>query len=139
MVSLRIIIISLIIIGLTILLVSIFSDIQEETSTENIKFGCTPEFWKNNLELWQVLDVDYNSDFDETFGTDYFEPNITLKQAINLEGLGLNHLASSGVAAYLDSIVNPFADVEILRENVHDNHIHALDTFISLCTENMKK
>jgi len=139
MISLRIVIVSLIIIGLAVILISIFSGIQEESSIEKVEFECTPEFWKNNLELWQVLDVDYNADFDETFGSDYFEPNITLKQAINLEGPGLNHLASSGVAAYLDSIVNPYADVEILRENVHDNHIHALDAFISLCTENMEK
>ena len=139
MISLRIVIISLIIIGLVILLVSLFTIKQENTSIENVEFGCTPEFWKNNLELWQVLDVDYNADFDETFGSDYFEPNISLKQAINLEGLGLNHLASSGVAAYLDSIVNPYAESEILRENVHDNHIHALDTFILLCTENIEK
>ena len=139
MISLRIVIVSLIIIGLVILLVSLFTIKQENTSIKNVEFGCTPEFWKNNLELWQVLDVDYNADFDETFGSDYFEPNISLKQAINLEGLGLNHLASSGVAAYLDSIVNPYAESEILRENVHDNHIHALDTFILLCTENIEK
>ncbi len=136
--SLRIVIVSLIIIGLAILLISIFTDKQENTSIENVEFGCTPEFWKDNLELWKVLDVDYNADFDETFGTDYFEPNITLKQAINSEGFGLNHLASSGVAAYLDSIANPYADVEILREYVHDNDIHALDAFITLCTENME-
>ena len=100
---------------------------------------CTPEFWRANLELWKILDVDYNSDFDDTFGSDYFEPNITLEQAINLEGPGLNHLARSGVAAYLDSIVNPDADVEILRESVHDNNIHALDAFVSLYSENMNK
>jgi len=137
--NLRIVIGSLIIIGSVVILVSIFSGMQKETSIENVEFGCTPEFWKNNLGLWKVLDVDYNSDFDETFGTDYFEPNITLQQAINLEGPGLNHLAGSGVAAYLDSIVNPYADVEILRESVHDNNIHALDTFISLCSENMEE
>ena len=91
---------------------------------------------RNNLGIWEVLDVDYDNDFDETFGTHYFEPKITLKQAINLEGGGLNHLASSGTAAYLDSLVNPYADSEILREHVHDNHIHALDVFISLCEEN---
>ena len=137
--SLRIVLVSLIIIGLAILLVSIFTVKQENTSIENVEFGCTPEFWKNNLELWRVLDVDYNADFDETFGTDYFEPNITLKQAINSEGFGLNHLARYGVAAYLDSIVNPYADVEILREYVHVNDIHALNAFITLCTENMEK
>jgi len=103
---------------------------------ENTEFGCTPEFWKDNLELWKFLDVDYNSDFDDTFGSNYFEPNIILKQAINLEGPGLNHLARSGVAAYLDSLVNPYADSEILRECVHDNSYHCLDEFISLCEEN---
>ena len=137
--SIRIVLLSLIAIGFGVLLILTFTVKQENISIENTDFGCTPEFWKANLELWKVLDVDYNADFDETFGSDYFEPNITLEQAINLEGPGLNHLARSGVAAYLDSIVNPYADVEILRENVHDNHIHALDAFLSLCSENMKK
>ena len=137
--SLRIVIVSLIVIGLAVLLVSIFAVKQENTSIENIEFGCTPEFWKNNLELWKVLDVNYNDDFDGIFGSDYFEPDISLEQALYLEGPGINHLARSGVAAYLDSIVNPYAESEILRENVHDNHIHALDTFIVLCTENMEK
>jgi len=135
MISLRIILFSLIVIGIAIVLVSIPLVLQEP-SIEDIDFGCTPEFWRENLELWKVLDVNYDDDFDETFGSDYFEPDITLEQAINLEGPGLNHLARSGVAAYLDSIVNPYADVEILRETVHDNSIHALDTFISLCSEN---
>jgi hypothetical protein len=132
----RIIILSSIVIGSVFVMISLFLIIQENTSVENIEFGCTPEFWKNNLKLWQVLGVDYNSDFDETFGSDYFEPNITLKEAINADGPGLNHLASSGTAAYLDSLVNPHADPEILKESVHDNHIHAIDAFISLCSEN---
>ena len=137
--SIGITILSLIAIGLSVLLILTFTVNQENIPIENIEFGCTPEFWRENLDLWKVLDVDYDADFDETFGSDYFEPNITLEQAINLEGAGLNHLARSGVAAYLDSIVNPNADVEILRESVHDNHIHALDAFLSLCSENMNK
>jgi len=135
----RIILLSSIVIGSVFVIISLFFIISESTSIENIEFGCTPEFWRENLDLWKVLDVNYNDDFDETFGSDYFEPNITLEQAINLEGPGLNHLARSGVAAYLVSIVNPYADVEILREAVHDNNIHALDTFLSLCSENMIK
>ncbi len=135
--SIRIIILSSIVIGSVFVMVSLFSITQENISIENVEFGCTAEFWKDNLELWKVLDVDYNSDFDVTFGSDYFEPDITLEQAINLEGPGLNHLARSGVAAYLDSLVNPYADAEILKESVHDNHIHSLDAFISLCSENM--
>ena len=134
--SIRIIILSSIVIGLVFVVISLFSITQENTSIENVEFGCTAEFWKNNLKLWKIIGVDYNSDFDDTFGSDYFEPDITLEQAINLEGPGLNHLARSGVVAFLDALVNPYADVEILRETVHDNHIHALDVFISLCVEN---
>jgi len=133
----KIIILSSMVIGLIFVLITSFSITQENTSIENIEFGCTPDFWKNNLELWTMLGVDYNSDFDETFGTDYFEPNITLKQAINAKGTGWFRLASSGTAAYLDAIVNPYADVEVLRESVHDNHIHSITAFISLCEENM--
>ena len=99
-------------------------------------YGCTPDFWKNNLDLWAGVGVDYNDDFDETFHTDYFEPDITLKQAINSEGLGWNRLASYGTAAYLDAHVNPYADIEIIREHVHDNSIHALDIFLYLCEKN---
>jgi len=134
--SLRTILLFLIVIGVAVLLILTFTFTQEDASIENTEFRCTPEFWRANLDLWKVLDVDYNDDFDETFGSDYFEPDITLKEAINLEGPGMNHLARSGVAAYLDSIVNPYADVEILKELVHDNNIHGLDKFISLCNEN---
>lgn len=135
--SIRILLLSLIPIGFTILLILTVN--PENTSFENIEFGCTAEFWRENLELWEVLDVNYNSDFDGTFGSDYFEPDVTLEQAINLEGPGLNHLARSGVAAYLDSLVNPYADAEILKESVHDNHIHSLDAFISLCIDSTGK
>jgi hypothetical protein len=134
--SIRIVILSSSVVGSVFVMMLLFSITQENTSIGDIEFGCTAEFWKNNLELWKVLGVDYNDDFDETFGTDYFEPNITLKQAINAEGTGWYRLASSGTAAYLDAIVNPYADVEVLREAVHDNHVHELDVFISLCEEN---
>ena len=117
----------------------VVSATQPLPSIESTEFGCTPDFWKNNLELWKVVGVDYNDDFDETFGTDYFEPNITLEQAINAEGIGVNHLARSGTAAYLDALVNPYADVEILREYVHDNHLKGLNKFISLCVENKNR
>ena len=121
-------------IGLAAVLISIFSFTPQNTSTE---FGCTPEFWKNNLELWEVVGIDYNDDFDETFGSNYFEPDITLEQAINAEGFGLNHLASSGTAAYLDALVNPYADVKVIEEHVHDNSVYTLDIFISLCNDNI--
>jgi len=133
----KIVLFSILISSLAILVPTVIVlAIQPPPSVQDIDFGCTPEFWKNNLELWKVIDVDYNADFDETFGTDYFEPNITLKQAINAEGPGWYHLASYGTAAYLDSRVNPYADEEVLKEFVHDNHVMGLDMFVSLCVEN---
>ncbi len=134
--SIIIVILSSIVIGSVFVMMLLFSITQEKTSIEDIEFGCTADFWKNNLELWTVVGVDYDDDFDETFGTDYFEPNITLKQAINSEGPGLNHLARTGTTAYLVALANPYADVKILEEHVHDNNIHAIDAFISLCVEN---
>ncbi len=134
--SIKIVILSSIVIGSVFVMMLLFSITQENTSIEDIEFGCTAEFWKNNLELWKAVGVDYNDDFDETFGSDYFEPDITLKQAINAEGLGLNHLASSGTAAYLVALANPYADVKVIEEHVHDNNIHALNKFISLCIDN---
>lgn len=43
--------------------------------------------------------MDYNQDFDETFGKNNFEPDITLEQAQSKHGMGLNHITRSGTTA----------------------------------------
>jgi hypothetical protein len=103
------------------------------TQTQSIEFGCTPDFWKNNLELWETVGVNYNDDFDETFVSDYFEPDITLKQAINAEGLGLNHLARSGTAAYLSALADPEIDEIAVRDKVHFGYVHEIDKYLEYC------
>ena len=89
--------------------ISMKNDFKEIFSnyTEKIEYECSSDFWKNNLELWEKVGLDYNDDFDETFGKNYFGPDITLEQAISMEGVGMNHLARSGTAAYLDALVMP--------------------------------
>ncbi|MDH3658142.1 MAG: haloacid dehalogenase-like hydrolase [Nitrosopumilus sp.] len=107
---------------------TIFSDIPKE-----IEYECSSDFWKNNLELWDKVGLDYNDDFDETFGKDYFNPDITLEQAINMEGVGMNHLARSGTAAYLNALVDPEIDEEIVRIAVNFGYVHQIDRYIENC------
>jgi hypothetical protein len=65
--------------------------------------GCTPGFWKQHLDLWAAAGYRTSDDFDTVFGTDFFNPNITLLRAINLGGGGLNKLARHGTAALLSA------------------------------------
>ena len=96
---------------------------------------CTPEFWENNLDLWKVVGIDYNSDFDDTFGQDYFEPNITLEQAIKKQGVGMDHLARSGTTAYLSALADPEIDEEKIRSAVNFGYIHQIDNYLESCNE----
>jgi hypothetical protein len=71
--------------------------------------GCTPGYWKNHLEAWPATGFTTGADFDATFGVDYFDPDITLLQAVNLGGGGYNALARHGTAALL-SAAHPDVD-----------------------------
>ena len=64
--------------------------------------GCTPGYWKNHLEDW--VGVSPADDFDTTFGVDYFDPDITLGQAVKLGGGGVRKLARHGTAAYVNAV-----------------------------------
>jgi len=88
---------------------------------------------ENLLELWKNIGVDYNDSFDETFGKDNFEPNITLEQAINAEGLGLNHLARSGTTAYLNALLDPEIDEDAVKSAVYFGYIHQIDNYLENC------
>jgi len=105
---------------------------------KEIKYECSSDFWKNNLELWDKVGLDYNDDFDETFGRNYFEPDITLKQAISTEGVGMNHFARSGTAAYLNALVDPEIDEDTVRSAINFGYIHQIDNYIENC-KNIKK
>jgi hypothetical protein len=120
-----------------VFLITVFSIYS--TQEKIVVFECSPEFWKNNLDLWKVVGVDYNSDFDVTFGKDYFEPDITLEQAIKREGVGMDHLARSGTAAYLSALLDPEIDEEVVRSAVNFGYVHQIDKYIENCNEIERK
>jgi len=103
------------------------------TKEKSVVFGCSPDFWENHLELWKIVGVDYNDDFDVTFGKDYFDPDITLKEAISVKGAGINHLARSGTAAYLNALVDPEIDEAEVKTAIHFGYIHDIDKFNENC------
>ena len=120
-----------------IFLITVFSIYS--TGEKIVVFQCSPEFWKNNLDLWKIVDIDYNSNFDETFGRDYFDPDITLEEAINRKGVGIDHIASSGTAAYLSALLDPKIDEEIVRKAVNFGYVHQIDNYLANCNEIEKK
>jgi len=65
--------------------------------------GCTPGYWKNHLGSWPPTGYSPNDNFDTVFGVNYFDPDITLEQAVNARGGGLNKLARHGTAALLNA------------------------------------
>lgn len=118
----------------TIFLITVFSIYS--TQEKIIVFECSPEFWGKNLDLWKVVGIDYNDSFDETFGKDYFEPDITLEQAIKKQGeIGIEHLARTGTAAYLNALLDPEIDEEIVHRAVNFGYIHQIENYLSYCKE----
>lgn len=60
--------------------------------------GCTPGYWRNHLA--NVIPAELvGLDFDDTFGVDYFDPDITLGDAISLGGGFPKNVARHGAAA----------------------------------------
>jgi hypothetical protein len=79
--------------------------------------GCTPGFWKNHLDAW--IGYSPGADFDATFGVDLFDPNITLEDAVNRRGGGVNALARHAVAALLNA-AHPDVDSAFTTAEVID-------------------
>jgi len=130
--KIKIILFGMFLIGIIFLIIIISMDITQE---KIVVFECSPEFWRSNLDLWEVVGINYNSDFDETFGRDYFEPNITLEQAIKKEGPAMEHIARSGTAAYLNALLDPQIDEEKVRQAVNLGYVHQIDNYLANCKE----
>jgi hypothetical protein len=68
--------------------------------------GCTPGYWKNvrmhGCE-WEETGYATTDDFDTVFGTDYFDPDLTLLEALENGGGGYDALGRHGVAALLSA------------------------------------
>ncbi|HYN06527.1 MAG TPA: hypothetical protein VES67_03960 [Vicinamibacterales bacterium] len=65
--------------------------------------GCTPGYWKQDQHFDNWTGLSTGADFDTTFGVNFFTPNITLLQALNRGGGGVNALARHAVAALLNA------------------------------------
>jgi len=80
--------------------------------------GCTPGYWKNHHDSWPPTGYSPGMDFDTTFGVNYFNPDITLGQAIALGGGHVKRLARHGTAALLSAAhsgVNyPYSPAEVI-------------------------
>lgn len=70
-----------------------------------IRQGCSPGFWRQvqNFGDWVPTGFQPTDDFDTVFGRDVFDPDITLADAVSLEGGGLEALARAAVAALLNA------------------------------------
>ena len=66
--------------------------------------GCTPGYWKNHVENWGPSGLNPGDDFDTTFGVDYFDPDITLEEAVHARGGGLKKVARHGTAALINAL-----------------------------------
>jgi hypothetical protein len=68
--------------------------------------GCTPGYWKqpHHEDDWSLTGLNPTDDFDTTFGVDYFNPDITLAQALRAKGGGVNRIARHGTAALLNAL-----------------------------------
>ena len=68
--------------------------------------GCTPGYWKNarmHACEWQAAGYAPTNDFDTVFGTNYFNPDRTLLEALNSGGGGYDALGRHAVAALLSA------------------------------------
>ncbi|MFP7299304.1 hypothetical protein [Neobacillus niacini] len=81
--------------------------------------GCTPGFWRQpqHLDSWIPTGFEPLDDFDATFNVNFFDPNITLLQAVNLGGGGIEALARHAVAALLNS-AHPDVDYPLSTTDV---------------------
>ncbi len=64
--------------------------------------GCSLGYWKTHTANWPTA-YKTTSDFDITFGTSAYKPDINLLQALNSGGGGLSKLARQGAAALLNA------------------------------------
>jgi len=65
--------------------------------------GCTPGYYKQSQHFDSWTTYSRSADFDATFGVNFFNPNITLLQALGNGGGGVNALGRHAVAALLNA------------------------------------
>jgi hypothetical protein len=79
--------------------------------------GCTPGYWKNHLDEWGPTGLHPADSFNATFGVDFFDPDITLDQAVNARGGRINKVARHGTAALLN-VLHPDVSYPLTLDEV---------------------
>jgi hypothetical protein len=83
----------------------------------NSQEGCTPGFWKNHTDVWPNSTYSPEDDFDETFDVNYFDPDISLEDALKTGGGGVAVIARHGTAALLNA-EDPYVDYPFTVDDV---------------------
>jgi hypothetical protein len=106
--------------------------------------GCTPGYWKNHIEAWEngitvIVDGNTKTLYPDTLVKDAFDVefdgayssynSLTLLQALELGGGGLDALLRAGVAALLNSseVPSPIIDYSLTDDQVYDRVRDGLD------------
>jgi hypothetical protein len=80
--------------------------------------GCTPGYWKTHFDRWPA-GYTPDMDFDTVFGTDLFDPDRTLGQALWTGGGGADMLGRHGTAALLNAahgdVEYPYTVAEVIQ------------------------
>src|SRR5919108_2909602 len=88
--------------------------------------GCTPGFWKTHTDEWPAP-YEPSTLFEDVFGESPLDDDLTLLQALNLGGGGLNALARAAVAALLNAASDEI-DFEFTVEEVIAMFQEAIET-----------
>lgn len=81
--------------------------------------GCTPGFWKNNLDAWPPTLLSPGDSFESIFLRDAFDDpdDPSLLEVMNFHGGGLNRLSAHAVAALLNAS-HPNVDYDLTPAEV---------------------
>ncbi len=79
--------------------------------------GCTPGFWKNNLDAWPPTGFSPSDSFESIFMRDAFVGDPSLLEVMNLKGGGVNRLSAHAVAALLNAS-HPSVDYDLTPAEV---------------------
>jgi hypothetical protein len=107
--------------------------------------GCTPGYWKNHLEKWAGSGYATSDDFDATFATDLYGPDLSLGQVIATQEGKFKNLPYHAVAALLNAahqdLTNyPYTVDEVkamVSEAIHSGDLNQMEqTQIALMSAN---
>ena len=94
-----------------------------------LRQGCTNKFWRKceNACHWIPTGYSRTDDFDTVFGIYAYHPDITLKEALKVQGYDFNGVARAGVAALLNA-AHPAISYPLTKSQVISKVQHAYNS-----------